>query len=259
MNLHAFVGSCPPGFAVDPARCRKCRAPMRSDGAACTSGTPHPATPRSIVNYATWTGTRRNLAEMHRYGMRIITGPDQLDRTKGIPPLAWALDNGAWGCHQRGEGFNAGGFRRALERWGEGADWVVLPDIVGGGLASLDMSREWRDEVSAAGRPVLLAVQDGMEPHHIRDELGPNVGIFVGGTTDWKERTISTWGTLARAVGCYLHIGRVNTIRRTQLAVDAGADSIDGTTVSKYAVTAEKMARACRTEPRPELPFGVTT
>jgi len=161
--------------------------------------------------------------------------------------------------HQRGEGFNAGGFRRALERWGEGADWVVLPDIVGGGLASLDMSREWRDEVSAAGRPVLLAVQDGMEPHHIRDELGPNVGIFVGGTTDWKERTISTWGTLARAVGCYLHIGRVNTIRRTQLAVDAGADSIDGTTVSKYAVTAEKMARACRTEPRPELPFGVTT
>jgi hypothetical protein len=54
------------------------------------------------------------------------------------------------------------------------------------------------------------------------------------------------WGMLAREHSAYLHIGRVNTARRIRLCADAGADSFDGTSVSRYATTLELLDSARR-------------
>lgn len=240
-----FLASCPPAPTFDWARCRACSAPMRSDGTACTGVGRHPARPATTRLYATWTGTAANLAALHREGARLLTGPDQLDR-RGLPPLAWAVDNGAWGCHQRGTAFDGDAFRRALERWGVGADWIAIPDIVAGGLASLDLSLSWLQEVAATGRPALIPVQDGMEADHVRPHLSSQVGIFVGGTTAWKLATVRAWGELAREVGCHLHMGRVNSEERIRIAIDAGCDSVDGTSLSRFSVNAPRLGEASR-------------
>ena len=227
---------------------------MRSDGAACTGLERHPR-PSTLRLYATWTGTRRNLSAMHEASIRVLTGPDQLDR-RGLPPLAWALDNGAWGAFARREAWSADAFRRALERWGEGADWIVLPDIVAGGRASLDLSLSWIDEVTALGRPMLLAVQDGMSATDVRAQLGARVGLFVGGSTEWKWRTVAEWAQLGREVGCHVHVGRVNSARRVGLCADLGVTSTDGTSATMYADSTPTLGQAARADAHPMLPLG---
>lgn len=166
-------------------------------------------------------------------------------RTEGFP---YALDNGAWSAHQQGQPFDAGLFERAMALLGAGADWIVAPDVVGKREESLRLSLQWLDRILAINRCALIPVQDGMVPADVAAFLGPRVGIFVGGDprTNWKEESLPTWGELARARGCYLHVGRVNSARRIRLCAAAGADSFDGTSASKYAVTLPALDEARR-------------
>jgi hypothetical protein len=145
-----------------------------------------------MILYASRTGTRRNLAEMRRYGWRLIVSSEGVWRHEGFK---YAIDNGAWTAHQQERPWDESKFLGLLRALGHGADWVVLPDIVCGGMASLERSVSWIDRIPY---PKLLPVQDGFEPHHVREYLGSNVGIFVGGSAEWKEETLDIWGALAR-------------------------------------------------------------
>ena len=88
------------------------------------------------------------------------------DKNAGLP---YAIDNGAWSAFNQGKPFDAHKFRKILA-WSAtqeiSPDWVVLPDIVAGGLESLEFSMCWLDEVSEYTTRPLLAVQDGMTPQH---------------------------------------------------------------------------------------------
>ena len=190
-----------------------------------------------MQGYATSTGTRRNLEALRRAGWHLLVTPDAY-KDKG---MRYALDNGAYGCWLRKEPFDERRFRRLLERKGPKADWVVVPDIVAAGPASLDFSLRWLFECQANTGLVLLAVQDGMTPDLLAPLVGDKVGIFIGGTTDWKLQSMPAWGRLARASGCYLHVGRVNTRRRIRYCADIGAHSFDGTSVSRYAKELEML------------------
>jgi len=129
---------------------------------------------------------------------------------------------------------------------GPGADWSVLPDIVAGGLASLELSLSWMRRVLDETPRALLAVQDGMVAGDVRPFLGPRVGLFVGGSTSWKLQTLHTWGALGHELGCWVHVGRVNTCRRIHLCASAGATSFDGTSASRYAKTIRPLDAARR-------------
>ena len=122
---------------------------------------------------------------------------------------------------------------------------MIVPDIVAGGLDSLRYSMEWVPRLSGVC-PLLLAVQDGMTPDDVRSVVGPELGIAVGGSTEWKERTATAWGALARASGAYLHVLRVNTCRRIAICRDAGADSFDGSSVSRFVCNLPRLDRARR-------------
>lgn len=186
-----------------------------------------------MIAYASRTGTRRNLAALRRAGWRLMVSARGVLRSEGFP---YALDNGAWTAFVKGEPFDADAFRRALDLLGAGADWAVLPDIVEGGLRSLEFSMSWRAQLGDPC-PWLLAVQDGMEVADVRPLVGARLGIFVGGSTAWKVATAGTWGQLAHDAGCWLHVGRVNSARRIRVCAAAGADSFDGSSVSRYAET----------------------
>jgi hypothetical protein len=62
-------------------------------------------------------------------------------RQKPLAGFLYALDNGAWSAYQQKREFDFVGFERSLRVLGAGADWVVLPDIVAGGSASLSLSQ----------------------------------------------------------------------------------------------------------------------
>lgn len=160
-------------------------------------------------------------------GWRFLVEPAQPHRT--IPLLPYCLDNGAWGCYMRDEPFDADAFRRCADLFGSGADWIVLPDIVGDGERSLPFSISWVEEVASFGRPMLLAAQDGMTPDQVAPLVSEHdLGIFLGGSTEWKLETMMDWGRFCHRTGSYLHVARVNSVKRIMLCQDAGAHSFDG-------------------------------
>lgn len=195
-----------------------------------------------MIAYASRTGTRRNLGALREAGWRLMVSARGVLRTEGF---RYALDNGAWTAHQKGEEFDVKAFERAVSELGAGADFIVAPDIVAGGGASLALSLMWIPELLPIA-PVLLAVQDGMTPADVRPVLSERVGIFVGGSTDWKLATMPAWGQLRREVGCHVHIARVNTARRIHLALAAGAHSFDGSGPSRFAMALRGLDNARR-------------
>ena len=187
-----------------------------------------------MIAYASRTGTRRNLDAMRAAGWHLLVVAGAVLRHEGFP---YALDNGAWSCFQRGVAFDEGAFLAALEALGTGAEFVVVPDIVAGGLDSLKFSEQWLPRLEGVGCRRLVAVQDGMAPWDVEPLLGPAVGIFVGGSTEWKWGSLPYWAALARRRRCYLHVGRVNTANKIRECARVGADSFDGTSATRFAVT----------------------
>jgi hypothetical protein len=195
-----------------------------------------------MIAYASRTGTRRNLAALRGAGWRLLLSPEGVLRTEGFP---FGLDNGAWSAYQKGHGIDLGKFERAVERFGGAADWVVAPDIVAGGLASLDLTTAWLPRLRHLRR-VLVAVQDGMTPRDVAPLVSHRVGIFLGGTTTWKLGTMQRWGDWCASLGLYYHVARVNSAERIRAAARAGAASFDGTSASRYAVTVSPLDKARR-------------
>lgn len=195
-----------------------------------------------MIPYASRTGTRRNLKVLREAGWRLLVSATGRHNAHGFP---YAIDNGAWTAHQQGRSFDDVAFEAVVEKLGEGADFVVAPDVVAGGLASLEFSLSWLERLGHVRR-VLVPVQDGMELDDLRPHLSDRVGIFLGGSTEWKLRTAMRWGQLARELGCYYHVGRVNSMKRIRLCQSAGAHSFDGTSVTRFASTLPKLDRAVR-------------
>lgn len=198
-----------------------------------------------VINYAGHTNGARNLAELRRYGWRLLRTPFTTGSTNH--GFQYCLDNGAWRAHQKGIAFNEVAFVEMLDTWAKGADFIVVPDIVAGGLGSLEFSLGWIPRLARFACDLLLIpVQDGMTARDVSSHLGPTRGIFVGGSTEFKESTTPMWGELAVQRGCWLHVGRVNSARRIAICAEAGADSIDGTSATKFAVTTRGLTKASR-------------
>ena len=197
-----------------------------------------------MIPMATGTGTRRNLAAMRGAGWGLLLTPDRPELRDGFPQFA--IDNGAWGLHQRGEQWDDRRFLDLVALHGAAAMWAVLPDIVEGGAASLDRSLWYLQQLDSAPCSWLIAVQDGMVAADLVPHVNERVGLFVGGSTEWKESSLPMWGRLSRESGCWLHVGRVNSQRRIRLCAMAGADSFDGTSVTRFAKTLPPLDNARR-------------
>lgn len=181
---------------------------------------------------------------MRRAGWGLLVSRAGVWRTEGFG--RYAIDNGAWSDFIAERPFDADAFECLIDALGAGADWIVLPDIVAGGMNSLELSLRWSNRCLSVCPMVLIAVQDGMEEADLAHLVGRNVGIFLGGTTKWKLDTMARWGSFCARLGIYYHVARVNTARRVWMAIAAGADSIDGSSASRYAVTLPMLDQASR-------------
>jgi hypothetical protein len=197
--------------------------------------------------YASRTGTRRNLAALRAHGWGLLVSRAGVWRTEGFDRICG--DNGAWADFQAGRAFDEDAYDRFLDWLAEqqtAADWLVLPDVVAGGLASLELSCRYLNRCLSVAPMVLIAVQDGMSTDDLAPLVGPTVGIFLGGSTAWKIDRMAEWGQFCAEYGVYYHVARVNSIARMSLAASCGADSVDGSSASRYAVTLPKLAYAAR-------------
>jgi len=146
----------------------------------------------------------------------------------------WALDNGAYGAFLRRLPFPAETFMRRVDavvdatiaRRMQPPRLAVIPDIVAGGPASLELSRRWRSRLPAFW-PWYLAVQDGIQPTDlVPADWGGLAGIFLGGSSAYKA-TASMWCRWAHQRGMFFHYGRASTPKKLLHAVESGADSCD--------------------------------
>ena len=139
-----------------------------------------------------------------------------------IPGARWALDNGAYSAKWSPERWS-----RTLDRYADtpGCLWATVPDVVGDAEATEVLWRRWWSAPMRRGYCAAWVAQDGCRwlP------AGPKA-CFLGGSTGWKL------GPHARAVvraakarGMWVHMGRVNSLRRLRYAQAIGCDSVDGT------------------------------
>jgi hypothetical protein len=207
--------------------------------------------------FASRTGTRRNLDAIGNAGFGLLVsraGEWRVEswtcrRTNERRKFHFAADNGAWADFMAEREFDDGEYDRFLD-WLTAqpiiAEWLVLPDIVAGGLRSLELSVRWSNRCLSACPLVLLAVQDGMNEQDLAPLVGPKVGVFLGGSTPWKISNMARWGEFCRLRGLHYHAARVNTGKRMAAAIAAGADSADGSSASRYAETVPLLDLATR-------------
>lgn len=145
------------------------------------------------------------------------------------PPewLPYALDNGAFGAFTKGEQWNPEPFVAMLSKTSRrypAPRWVVVPDVVQNAKATRSLWDVWAPKVRnlLPKVPIAFAVQDGMHPSDVPADAEV---VFVGGTTEWKWKTLPRWTSAFPRV----HVGRVNSERMLWMAHDCKAESCDGT------------------------------
>lgn len=213
---------------------------------AAVAGTRAVRTGPAMIGYASNTGTRRNLEALRLSGWRILLTPDNPTPRIG---LRHGIDNGAWGAFQKQMPFDDKAFGDLVDRSGGEADFVIVPDIVAGGMESLKFSLSWLPRLRHIWK-LLLPVQDGMDVLAVSNALHAwsGLGLFLGGTTEWKLKTMYGWGMVAASLNRHYHVGRVNTARRIRLAAEVGAQSFDGTSATMFSCTLP-LLEAARQQP----------
>jgi hypothetical protein len=197
-----------------------------------------------LIAFASNTQGKRNLDALRGAGFGILLTPG-----KHRNPPDWcdlyAIDNGCWALRDNPDAFMGKEFEELCRTHGTKAHFVVVPDKVARGKESLEFSVQWLPFCMHFRRP-LLAVQDGMKTEDVGAilERYPSLGIFLGGSTEWKLSTLYKWGVVAHAFRRYFHVGRVNTAKRIRLCAEAGADSFDGTSATVFSCTIPLLNRA---------------
>jgi hypothetical protein len=157
---------------------------------------------------------------------QLIT-PDSRQR---IVVPRWAADNAAFTA------FDPLAYRRMVEAIAlhpVPPIFVTVPDTVGNAADTRHRFAYWYAYLRPFALPLGYVLQDGERAEWVPWPL--IAAVFVGGTTAFKV------GATARALvreahdrGRWVHMGRVNTVRRIHYAQQIGCDSIDGSGFSKW-------------------------
>lgn len=110
--------------------------------------------------------------------------------------------------------------------------FAVCPDIVGNAKRTLEIFHHQDHWLRDLWPPALVA-QNGMEdleiPWHDLQCL------FIGGVDPWEDSdAVADLVREAKLRGKWVHVGRVNTPERFEHFLRLGADSCDGSGVSRY-------------------------
>jgi hypothetical protein len=119
---------------------------------------------------------------------------------------------------------------RRGECWRGRPLFVSVPDVVADSRTTAYLWGVWADAVRRRGLPLAFVAQNGCNHPRMSPPWHEFDAVFIGGDTAWKL------GPEARRIvrvckgrGKWVHMGRVNTLRRLRYAESIGVDSVDGT------------------------------
>jgi hypothetical protein len=177
------------------------------------------------VIYLANPSTERIRAAMRAGLLGCITTPGQGNH---VPRGAWwCCDNGVFGKGYPGDevwlnwlGNKPGDRDRCL--------FATAPDVVGDAWRTLSRSAPWLPVIRQLGYPAAFVAQDGVEDAGVPwDDLDC---LFIGGTDTFKLGPVAEeLVNVARSHAKWVHMGRVNSRKRYELAASWGCDSADGT------------------------------
>lgn len=151
------------------------------------------------------------------------------------PMEGFGIDNGAF------TNFSSEKFQRLLDREKYRKNlcyFVACPDVVGSARRTLEVFDYWYPQLN--GWPIALVAQDGQEDLPIPWEL--LTAVFIGGSTEFKMGPAAmAIIKAAKALDKWVHVGRVNTPGRFEYFEKSGADSIDGTGLSRFSWMRERI------------------
>lgn len=173
-------------------------------------------------------GTPPQLMPHLNASLGMILTPKSDSPSLQLSQTVWAADNG---CFAQGDTFDDSHWLAWLEMrmaYTRTCLFAVAPDVLSDALATLYRSTPYLDEIRALGFATAFVSQDGatgaLVPWDAIDCL------FVGGSTAWKFCAASVALIHdAKRRNKWVHIGRVNSLRRLMTAHAVGADSADGT------------------------------
>lgn len=148
------------------------------------------------------------------------------------------IDNGAFEAWQQDKEWDGKSFLKycdMINNTGKIPYFVTIPDIVAGGVQSLELSAEYISFLPK-GWPKYLAVQNGMEIEDIKNwvETYNPSGLFIGGTIRWKWRNTWILARHAHKWGLKCHVGRIGNKEGYEMCNQVGVDSVDGSTPIRH-------------------------
>jgi transposase-like protein len=182
---------------------------------------------RLLVSGAT--DTLRRYQDSPHLGVLLVPKAGNSLRSVLDMELPWAADNAAF------TGFDAAAFCGMLGRLAgyPRCLFVACPDVVGDAAATLRLFSVWQPILHQLGVPVALVGQDGAEDLPL--PWGRFQVLFLGGSTEWKLGAgAARLAAEAKRRGCYVHMGRCNTLKRFRHAYRLGCDSVDGSGFSRW-------------------------
>jgi len=205
---------------------------------------------------ATCAGDKLEKVKHYGLGIMISPSPNFLPRKAFVEEhegvvvnkVPCALDNGAFQAYKKGYPFQESLFLQTIENCyalSITLDFIVCPDIVGGGRRSLEFSLEWTErKLRGTPRLALVVQNDGItkeSPLQLRQDMTPEMlsqydltafsHLFIGGSVEWKWQTADSWVRFAHEIGKKCHIGQVGQLRYLKFSDHIKADSVDSTSL----------------------------
>lgn len=187
-----------------------------------------------MINFVT--GSAQNsYAHMARRGYGdhagMISGPRQGNDVRHAIELGmpWCLDND---CFQS---YDPDAILQMLRRFQglSGCVFATLPDVVCDHAATRLLFSAWIGTYQRYGYPPAFVLQNGVTSDEVPwDSIR---AVFIGGDDPFKfSDVVRVIVAEAKRRDHWVHMGRVNTLRRIRYAHSIGCDSTDGTGFAKW-------------------------
>ena len=180
-----------------------------------------------IVPYSAATTNKLALKHLKKYPWRWMLSPFRPNEKLCLQYGAGhAIDNGAFVYGKNQCAFDPDPFMKDVDKYGETADFVVIPDVLYDAQATLDQAEKWIERLD--GLRLMIVAQDGMTEEDLSIFCARDIGVFIGGSTEFKLSSIGWISRMCDRFNVLCHVGRVNTLKRLEICVAQGAHSFDG-------------------------------
>lgn len=182
-------------------------------------------------------GSKKKLKEIKQLDIGLMLNSNWDNGLRALHLPYFAVDNGAFTSYLQNTQWNEEQFYNLLNDLKKNhlnPDFVVIPDVVANSHATLTLAYKHSWKLKYYNWPLYLALQDGMKEHEIEPHLPHIKGLFLGGTMEWKEKTLEKWIKFAHENNLKIHVGRFGTEKRILRAKMLGVDSIDSSNFMRH-------------------------